>query len=1009
MSRHNIQFRGIRHSPSDITGQDGDLLECVNLVHENGELKPIEIPEKTTVQGYTSETLSAVHNCNDGIKYVFTGYDTSNDISWIRIKDDSTSHDIVQIGGYDQHNISGEKIQWVDVVGNTLIVGTDKSTHYALYKNGEYKWLGDKIPQPVFWFDFRRAAKTEAGYWLKRYDPKTNTMTPSGDYLPGGGVAMSGTSGYVRENYEYDQARLANTTDENLKLFRDGIRSRVEQVISTAKSNNVFIFPFFIRYAVRLYDGNYVMHSSPLLMIPSSLKCPLLSFLKMEGNNGFIAEYTDSGSLVSYIATDVMDFRGMELQLQFVGFRKDDGTPGTIDDWSDIVKGVDISLSSQIRSYNERGWDDLSSVPKSFYCYMKKVYDGTGYVDDPSVREYGHCYTQNFNIDWWDIFTDNGTDAFVHDDKLQNNPSSPYNVYKYLKVPLPEFSEKEMMKKIEETSLFYRVLQYDLSELKTGLWATARQFKNEVEQGTLERLETLPLLPDDYVSRCRMTGGVNYTYNQRLLFGNIELQAPLWYTDEKTFGSDNYDGSVYFRIEKPEKTIWVKWDFEDIGRFDFGHFLFYPDVNCKEAVLAIQGETWRSVPMKEHTGLNGAYALMPGIKSLYESRTGFVVPSYPSLPSESTDRYYSLHNVIAMSNAANPFYFKANNFQNIGRTKVVGIATNTLDVSFNQWGPYSIYVFCNDGIVTVPIDKEGDFTGAVEAISPDVLIEPEKLSRPTLIQTGQMLMFITQRGVMSIAGTRINCVSDVMNGRHFNPLTDLAPVNSVSYNIGAFKGMADLSSDDTAFRDFARTGFLAFDYAHNRVLLLNASQDTGGNYLYRYHYVYNLGNGMWSKQLIYNNGSVFQLAAIPDNSAPATPPSTVLDVPVITAAVNNYTEMFLQDNGGWLYRTMEVAEENDASSLYQYGYFVSRPVRFGTDEYKAIQRMLHRHTHYADSSFVKVQVYGSRDGVMYGRVNTLRGMSYQYFIFVVYTYLKPNERYSYLTVDFETRLTNKLR
>jgi hypothetical protein len=106
---------------------------------------------------------------------------------------------------------------------------------------------------------------------------------------------------------------------------------------------------------------------------------------------------------------------------------------------------------------------------------------------------------------------------------------------------------------------------------------------------------------------------------------------------------------------------------------------------------------------------------------------------------------------------------------------------------------------------------------------------------------------------------------------------------------------------------------------------------------------------------------------------------------------------------------MDVQDENSMKTVYQYGYLVSRPIRFGTDEYKTLVRVLHRYTHYASMSFVKMALYGSRDGVKYGRINTLRGMSYQYFIFVVYTYLKPNERYSYMTVDFETRLTNKLR
>ena len=218
------------------------------------------------------------------------------------------------------------------------------------------------------------------------------------------------------------------------------------------------------------------------------------------------------------------------------------------------------------------------------------------------------------------------------------------------------------------------------------------------------------------------------------------------------------------------------------------------------------------------------------------------------------------------------------------------------------------------------------------------------------------------------------------------------------YNVGAFSDIITKTSDNSDFKTFAKTGFLAYDYAHNRVLLLNVNKD--------YQYVFSLNTGLWSKQISYTNLGSIQVSSVPAQSDRSTPTITVVPM---KAAFNNYTEMYLQDTGGHLYKTMDVTSENVQNSLYQYGYFISRPIRFGTDEYKTITRMLHRHTHYATNSFVKAALYGSRDGVKYGRVNTLRGMSYQYYIFVVYTYLKPNERYSYLSVDFETRLSDKLR
>ena len=126
MKRQNIQFKGLRHGPSDITGQDGDLLECVNLINENGELKPIEMPERSNIRGVYRDpktgysyqgTLAAVHNLTDGKKFVFVRT-LSNGVSTISnlfVNIESNNESIYE------HTIMGE-ILWVETIGNTLIV-----------------------------------------------------------------------------------------------------------------------------------------------------------------------------------------------------------------------------------------------------------------------------------------------------------------------------------------------------------------------------------------------------------------------------------------------------------------------------------------------------------------------------------------------------------------------------------------------------------------------------------------------------------------------------------------------------------------------------------------------------------------------------------------------------------------------------------------------------------------------------------------------------------------------
>lgn len=966
MGRQNIQWKGIRHSPSDITGQDGDLLECVNLIHENGEMRTIEMPEKTSLKGvWSNETLVAIHNLTDGKRFVFAVWNEVN--TFIHIKDESGN--LQTINGSNVWQIQGEEIQWADTIGNTLIIGTDKSTHYALYKNGAYKWLGDKLPQPVFQFDMTLLGYTGEQY-INIYDPNPPCYYSDGtdEYaVAGGGIPLN-----IDTSTSSVYLDLAHNTANNRKIIRDNLVAKMAKVHATAKREGRFLYPFFARYALRLFDESHAMHSAPILLLPSTLYCPVAAFMELNDSSNALDDY------FNYYAYLVFQCYAKALRLKFVGFVDEDGESADISDWDDIVKGVDLYLSSEIVTFNERYYDNIDNIPVRWYWreYSSQAYDFDNFPD------YGNAYAEDELESWLQDYKDIG---------VFPTTSGAENVC----FPLESYSSSEIMEKVANTNLFYKIKSYSISQLDTDDWDDYRYLHNEIEYGALEGLETQPILEDDYVSRCRMVGSANYNYNQRLLLGNISLQAPLWYQDAKTF-EDNYDIDIWFEIEKPEKTILVHWDWADVGYKDFGHYIYYPDPDCKKMIVYVQAASYAmaEIPMYEHKGLNGAYALMPSLQSLYEAFQDGAFSTYASAtPTASTDdeRYYSMPNTIAMSSVANPFYFPATNFKDVGRTKVIGIAANTLDVSSGQWGQFPVYVFCSDGIVAININDQGNF-GYTRAVSADVLLEPKGLSQPTLVQLGQALMFLTQRGVMMIAGTKLNCVSEAMDGRHFNAVSEL---DDVAYGVGAFQNLITRTSDNVSFRDFVNSGFLAYDYAHNRVLLLRSDMD--------YQYVYSLKTGLWGKQIIYTNSASVQ-TTIDDTRSLHT-----LAVKPITSAVNNYTEMYLQDTMGFLYKSMNVMEQNNGKQTYQYGYLVSRPIRFGTDEYKTITRMLNRYTHYANNSFVRVALYGSRDGVSYGRINTLRGMSYQYFIFAIYIYMKPNERYSYLSVDFETRLTNKLR
>lgn len=992
MGRQNIQFRGIRHTPSDITGQDGDLLDSVNLVHENGELKPIAMPERSGIIVPTRENrpyyLAHIHNTTDGEMFVFVWHqDNGDDMLYVQNAQNEPTLSRVA------NDSLKETIKWVDSVGNTLVIGTDKSIHYALYKNNEYKWLGDSLPRPVIDFQL------EEGDLILQKDPTPSTIYADQgmasdinlflrDHTPG----HTGNTESLLYNEWFYQGNPSKQSSHNV---RDNIISKITRVINNVKEKNQFIYPFFVRYALRLYDGSYVCHSQPILMLPSTYISPFMVELHAReiDSQGNVINVAPGGDWQIKCNTLVYG-KGSKLKYLFQNFVDENNNfllDETVNDWQDIIKGVDIFCSSQLSQldYNELESDDAFNIS---FKGAKLQYPSGGVSDYyPPDDWLGYLYSENEKVS-------------VLQSMLDDPNYSTEHMVSW--ITIPSLSVDDYLDKVANESVFYLAKSYKLNQYQDMMGGNAVYYDEEVNTNTLGSLESSKTLKDDYLSRNKIVSETGHTYNKRLILGNLKSELPLWYPITDSFMSNTASIKLCFVIEKNGKTIYVTAGDSSnaVGYYNFGHFIYYPDPDCNKLLVDFYYSGIHRIhefTMEEHRGLNGAYVIMPDLMSLAEEMFQTSIQSI-DIPQQSKDRYYSMHNSIAMADVANPFVMQAENFREVGNGRVIDLAPNTMEVSSGQWGQYPLYVFTTDGIYAFGINQDGTF-GEMSPVSSDVLLHPKELGEPTLIQTNQSLVFLSKRGVMGLSGTKVDLLSHVLEGRHFNVKNELGA--DVVYNNGAFRSILNETSDTLPFHDFMLDGFLAYDYVHNNVLVLREDS--------KYQYVLSIDNGLWSRQITYRNLEAVQIASqvttsVSSRNNTERGATNYLNVVKMSAAINNYTEMFLQGDDNHLYRTNNVREQND-NPLYQYGYFVTRPLRFDTDEFKTITRLLHRYTHYGANSKVSLAMYGSRDGVRYARINTLRGMSWRYYIFVVYTYLKPNERYSYMTVDFEPRLTNKLR
>ena len=1025
----NIKFNGgIVNTPSDISPMDGDLNECINLVPSDGELKPVEMPVNTDITSPGGEyVLASIHNTANGNNFVFIDntnmgiiivneqnnvifrrqafdieiiVNEQNNVIFRRQAFDSSSNKTTSVAINDVINT-------VSTIGNTIILHGTKRMYYIKWKNNEYKWLGGNIPKPVFDFkmqfdlenDSESSSQKEKHYIIIK-DPTPTTYELEDD-------EVSCLSLYADKMETYSYWHLSDKSKMNVV---ENLKSKIAKAQAIANEKGMFIHPFYVRYAVKLFDGTYIMHSSPLLMLPSTNKYPIcasINWYRRHWNDNSTERYDLRDCNLYLIA------KPSKLMYKFLGYmnssNKQYDAPHsvTVDDWDDIIVGIDIFLSRQISSMEEGYYDDDYNVPTQFVNYK-------GIPDYITPKNFGKVYSEDSCYMLWDYFK---PDSFIQK-----------RIGKWLTYfPIKTKQETALNELIANEGIFYKAKSYSLDDLKQSRFQDYVYFDKECEYNTLDLLGTLPALQDDYINICNKGANVSTIYNKRVIISNVNIEAPLYYPVTEVSNMNSHRFVFTFVIEKNHKTIYVRTD-AVVSRLRFGHYIYYPDADCKEVIVYYANYTPPGLPtvpliktlkMTRHNSLNGAYVMMPKLKSLYETlnlATDWNNAIYYHMPGElppetSYDRYYRARNILFMSPVLNPFVFNVNDSIEIGNGSILGVATATIPMSEGQYGQYPIVVFTTQGISAIGINNDGTIDSIAPVSSADTLMGFPAIGRPNVISDGQSLYFITKRGLMELRGLQVRCVSEILNGRKWNSNDYRNSV--VAEGLPGVQNCVSLLANEIAdrqsFNQIVESGnaFLVFDYKHNRIIVTEPTRES--------HYMYSIGSGKWSKLVF--GGAIDKLKLTDSNFMSSWQLANAMisrgmnDGKRIVSAVFDYDRSYVQIDDSSIYDIMGAPDENNDSE-YKFGFLASRPIRLGTDDYKTLLRIMHRKR--IDNTANKyscaaMRLYGSVDGIRWYELRHLRGAAFKYYTVLVYTCMKANERYSYMSVEFDEKFQNRLR
>lgn len=1005
-----IKYSGFSVTPSDYECADGALAASINLIPEEGALKPILTP-------HVDFTLDKGRK----VVYIHKGNDYTNYI---------TTHEANGCTIFSYHNsrnaflslLQGETMVDINAIGNMLIVSTNKHLHYCYFKEDRYINLGTELPKvdikfalsakpvsynhstDVSYSDYSSAEASWTDYTNKSFtysnekDSKIFDISFSQDLKSGHEYKIKvGGSGFntltlfaqnnttneyeaicvVRRNREtiikfpdthkssfrirlYDSnletPTKASGTIEILEGFEKKFTGKViayndsnytaiaavinKFVAEQATNKDKFIYPFFIRYALRLSDGSHARISEPILMIPNSGYAPFISF-----NYGDNKLY-----LYAFIA---------DLQCLFLNSIEEK--------WKDIVSGVDVFVSEQVYPYNQGANFDASKNLFSYALIRKEnninQVEGTsyGYVDLPD--EYYNHYYGRAKQDLYDA----AKDVFNFGD---------FNVrvnWQIIKIAPVENTRE----KLENVSQFYLAHSFDFDEIKKGVDDTGTENYTTIKlkEGTLSSLVVRQPLSDDQLSNCTFLNAHLTTYNQRLHLFDYNLQHAKPTVPSRQNGQiyrydsygELYKLQVFIRTAQGERIVECDANEGDYNFSTDTTWFFYPHNGAYRAVLYFKGTDNKTniagLNLKQHPILNGAYWMADTIDG---SMTITSVVDSDNAICAQVDNISHYPNAVLQSNVATPFLFPSSLMTSLGVQKIYALSSAAKALSQGQFGQFPLYAFTSEGVWALEVSSTGTYT-AKQPITRDVCRNSNAVT-----QLDSAVIFPTDRGIMLLSGSQAQCISEAINSEYPFDVRKLPGFEKL-HNMLNHKPSTDKCLPTLPFSEFLKQCQMLYDYVHQRIIVYAPN--------ITYAYVLSLKTKQWG--MMFSN---------------------------ITSHINSYPEaLAIDDNNNVLNFSVQNAEA--VKCLY-----VTRPLKLeAANVLKTIDTLIQRGMF--SKGNVSTVLYGSRDLQNWYLVwsskdhylKGFRGSPYKFFRIAGVATLSPDENIFGASVSFAPRQNNKIR
>lgn len=690
-----IQFSGLAAVPSDADCSDGQSALLVNLIPEDGALSPVAAPRAIAdcPEGFTP----FIHSSPSGTRLIFFRADSDSQTSLKMISPFDTSSNSAQPATVDLPAIP-DRVSSLAAVGNFLVAAGSSSLHFLIYRSesGTYSYLGANITDISLDFDL--------------------TVTP-------------------RIHHHKTQTDVSGSSRPELfQLCLAAANSAVTEVTS----DNAFLFPFFVRYGLRMFDGSLAFLSDPVLMIPNSGPMPLV-----RSENPVSDGVTDMALLcpagkLTYRLSSPLD-------------------SATLVRWKDLVSSVEIYVSKPVYTYGQS---------REFTAADEDSYHPSGRVPDRFLNKVTIATGSTFSVGVR-ASASGETEGRTHSDKITLGEMYPGIPASTVLIQVAPFGADKIRERIEALTVFRLFAEIPLDKLD----ASDGFHPVPVSDGVLSAIDARQALSESPLSYRSFSGASLCVYNSRLNVYNASLspaQPSLPYAVDLSVYAPTAPYSanllrVTVILRSPSSGLCaVSRTFS--GRFSIDMpfpWYYYPDSRAIEAYFEffVINEDEEHVPVKSlriplrpHDFMPGAYRLAPGLSDkIPRSEADIASPPSP-LPPATIPAPSSIY----LSEVSNPLSFHADKVSTVPVREIRALAAAARPLSQGQFGQFPLYAFTSEGIWAMQVSETGSYS-ARQPISRDVILSPS-----SIVSLDTAVAFISARGLMVLEGSQSVCVSSII-------------------------------------------------------------------------------------------------------------------------------------------------------------------------------------------------------------------------------------------------------